>query len=587
MSTIKGFEVGGQTLLYEDQQLAEEFSTSKTYPVGSYVLYDGDGLLYECHTAVTTAGAWTGNTNWIHAVLANETRDLKNTLKVNFKDLNSYNLLDNFDKHDKDNHGVKWEWNGESVYAHGTATAIANLDIFSSSSSIPEGFTAGETYKVKYNSTNITLRIYDYTSSAVQIASFKNDGEFTIPETCQGLIIRLGIANGANVNETVTPIIYNIATNTELYNSIETLKHNAGTIKEILDEKKEYFEQGGINASGENTDYGKSARIRPVMIHKAIDVFSLYVSTSNYPNAAMYIHFYDENGGYVGNSNAWITEYTFTKGEIFRIVLTLDKTSTSRSFTIDEIFDEIFTNNTTSRIVKMVSHQGNVNSDNNQCKVAGYKLAGKSGFDYGECDIKFTSDDVPVCCHDGTFVDSVSGQTIVIASTTYANLIQYNYYGGTIASLDDVVKACKEANIGLYIDQYGNSISAGRVQAVFDVLNKYRFVRNVKHIIYSETPALRILDHDPHAWIIAGQSHSSPDATAAIALANAIKTEDNKVDVMLWQGLGANVIETALRSMNPEYGLNIYRCDSREEKIAMMSYATSITTNMSSSLYIE
>lgn len=41
---------------------APAFSTSSTYAVGEYVTYNGG--LYRCTTAVTTAGAWTGSTNW-------------------------------------------------------------------------------------------------------------------------------------------------------------------------------------------------------------------------------------------------------------------------------------------------------------------------------------------------------------------------------------------------------------------------------------------------------------------------------------------------------------------------------------------
>jgi len=42
--------------------IADEFSSSSTYALGDYVMYQGN--LYECTTAITTAGAWTGNTNW-------------------------------------------------------------------------------------------------------------------------------------------------------------------------------------------------------------------------------------------------------------------------------------------------------------------------------------------------------------------------------------------------------------------------------------------------------------------------------------------------------------------------------------------
>lgn len=40
------------------------FKTTETYAVGDMVVYEGDGKCYKCHTAVATAGAWTGATNW-------------------------------------------------------------------------------------------------------------------------------------------------------------------------------------------------------------------------------------------------------------------------------------------------------------------------------------------------------------------------------------------------------------------------------------------------------------------------------------------------------------------------------------------
>lgn len=39
-----------------------DFSTSKAYKVGERVTYND--ATYQCHTAVTSIGAWTGNTNW-------------------------------------------------------------------------------------------------------------------------------------------------------------------------------------------------------------------------------------------------------------------------------------------------------------------------------------------------------------------------------------------------------------------------------------------------------------------------------------------------------------------------------------------
>ena len=43
------------------------FSETKTYEVNDFVTKDY--ILYKCHTAVTTAGAWTGTENWNEASL--------------------------------------------------------------------------------------------------------------------------------------------------------------------------------------------------------------------------------------------------------------------------------------------------------------------------------------------------------------------------------------------------------------------------------------------------------------------------------------------------------------------------------------
>ena len=54
--------------------IANEFSASSTYAVGDYVIYEGQ--LYQCTTAVTTAGSW-NSSNWTQAVLGNDVSDLK------------------------------------------------------------------------------------------------------------------------------------------------------------------------------------------------------------------------------------------------------------------------------------------------------------------------------------------------------------------------------------------------------------------------------------------------------------------------------------------------------------------------------
>lgn len=51
--------------------IASTFDATSTYSVGQLVMYNS--LLYICHTAVTTPGAWSGSTNWSRTTIDNIT----------------------------------------------------------------------------------------------------------------------------------------------------------------------------------------------------------------------------------------------------------------------------------------------------------------------------------------------------------------------------------------------------------------------------------------------------------------------------------------------------------------------------------
>lgn len=82
MSTVNGFQVGSETLKYNYESLdnynTPNFSTSSstTYAVGDYVMYNGK--LYKCTTA-TTGGTWVSG-NWTEAVLSDDVSDLSRQL---------------------------------------------------------------------------------------------------------------------------------------------------------------------------------------------------------------------------------------------------------------------------------------------------------------------------------------------------------------------------------------------------------------------------------------------------------------------------------------------------------------------------
>ena len=118
-----------------------------------------------------------------------------------------------------------------------------------------------------------------------------------------------------------------------------------------------------------------------------------------------------------------------------------------------------------------INHQGY----NHYSLRSGYKITAQKGFQYGECDVKQTSDGVFVCCHDNSFVDENTQQTIVIAQHTWAELQTYNYHGEKIASLDELLHDCKIYGVGLMIDHLSANIIAG----IMPLVKKHNMERSV------------------------------------------------------------------------------------------------------------
>lgn len=79
--SVTGFLVNNEVQKYDYESLENyntpDFSTSSTYQVGDYVMYQGK--LYKCTTAITTGGAW-DSTKWSLAILSDDVANLKNAL---------------------------------------------------------------------------------------------------------------------------------------------------------------------------------------------------------------------------------------------------------------------------------------------------------------------------------------------------------------------------------------------------------------------------------------------------------------------------------------------------------------------------
>lgn len=107
--------------------------------------------------------------------------------------------------------GISYQWHEDGTCrVAGVAQGTSYNNLFTGER--PFYLLNGETYKVQYSSDKVYLRIYFYAGNAgnKEIGSLKTRGdtEFTVPQNCRSVTIRLWVAAGKNVDETVCPRIF-------------------------------------------------------------------------------------------------------------------------------------------------------------------------------------------------------------------------------------------------------------------------------------------------------------------------------------------------------------------------------------------
>lgn len=113
--------------------------------------------------------------------------------------------------------GLTYVSDGNGRYTiSGTTTASSFLNIFSSQTSLPEGFAQKRTYRLRFDPDNISfsLRIRYYTDAWSANSYYTKDADFTIPSDAVGMQIGLyKVGSGQEVPQiTVKPEIYDVET---------------------------------------------------------------------------------------------------------------------------------------------------------------------------------------------------------------------------------------------------------------------------------------------------------------------------------------------------------------------------------------
>ena len=141
--------------------------------------------------------------------------------------------------------------------------------------------------------------------------------------------------------------------------------------------------------------------------------------------------------------------------------------------------------------IKSINHRG-YNSVAPENTISAFMLSKKMGFSFIETDIHFTSDDVPVCIHDGN-VDRFSNGTGAVKDMTFDTIRTLDfgswksdeYTGEKIPSLEEVLKLCKELNLKPYLEmKAAKPYTTLHLQKLVELVDKYEMNNDVTWISF-------------------------------------------------------------------------------------------------------
>ena len=188
----------GMMKTYISPGVAAQYSTSATYDVGDYVIYNGQ--LYRCNTPIT-GESWTSG-HWTATVLGD---DVKN-VKTAFNGIDLFNVLPlygSFIDATTPYNGVTWIWNDEHTKCtvNGTSSATSWNNFLVSLNDLL-CFEPDETYRFNVKSSvpaSLSMHVffvYNGTIDTQNVLYLIRPTDVTIPSSATGIVIRVGCAGG-------------------------------------------------------------------------------------------------------------------------------------------------------------------------------------------------------------------------------------------------------------------------------------------------------------------------------------------------------------------------------------------------------
>ena len=232
-------------------------------------------------------------------------------------------------------------------------------------------------------------------------------------------------------------------------------------------------------------------------------------------------------------------------------------------------------------LVKNIAHRG-YSSVAPENTLPAYQLASKNNFKYVECDVSFTSDNVPVLLHDST-IDRTSDGTGNINDLTYEQVSQYDFgswkseaYAGTkIPTLEEFLSLCRNLGLYPYIELKNSATyTENQIQGLVDLTEKYGMKNKVTWISFSSTYLGYVKSYDSKARL--GYVVSSI-TSGNIETALELKTNDNEVFIdCSYSNVDSTAVNLCITNHLP---LEVWTINSEANILSSNEYITGYTSN--------
>lgn len=244
-------------------------------------------------------------------------------------------------------------------------------------------------------------------------------------------------------------------------------------------------------------------------------------------NIRIAVFTYDDAAGTNPKDHGWVTQeadYTIPGGTYFRLIVTTMTYDREVPITEKSVYDTLlykcvdirlteteysafdnaieiskrntarfFINNhrqiTVPQKVRSINHRG-FNWDAPENTLAAYRLSQKNGFEFVECDVSWTSDNVPVLLHDDT-VDRTSNGSGNIEEMTFEEVRNLDfgswksaeYAGEKIPTFEEFIALCRNLGLHPYIE-LKSTITSEQAAILIDIVKDFGMLEAVTWISF-------------------------------------------------------------------------------------------------------